>query len=100
MSRGATGPTRRIESMIAKGIRGAVAMAAAVLWALGAPENAFAQTTSYDTISDVRIAMPDGVTLDSDLYIPTTGCPCPPILVQTPHRKSGGGGAEGKTVFA
>jgi putative CocE/NonD family hydrolase len=54
---------------------------------------------SYDTISDVRIAMPDGITLDSDEYVPTTGCPCPTILVQTPYRKSGAVVSEGNTIF-
>ena len=58
---------------------------------------AFAGT--YTTTSDVRIAMPDGVLLDSDEYVPTTGCPCPTILVQTPYRKSGAGVAEGNTIF-
>jgi putative CocE/NonD family hydrolase len=60
---------------------------------------ASAQTTSYTVVSDVRIAMPDGVLLDSDEYIPDTGCPCPTILVQTPYRKSGAGVAEGNTIF-
>jgi len=55
--------------------------------------------TTYDLVSDVRITMSDGITLDSDEYIPTTGCPCPTILVQTPYRKSGAGVAEGNTIF-
>src|SRR4029077_1566861 len=43
--------------------------------------------------------MSDGILLDSDVYVPTTGCPCPTILVQTPYRKSGAGVAEGNTIF-
>ena len=75
-------------------------MIAAAILALAAPSRASAAATSYDTISDVRIAMADGVLLDSDEYVPTTGCPCPTILVQTPYRKSGGAGvAEGNTIF-
>ena len=47
-------------------------------------------TTSYTLNSDVRITMSDGVRLDSDEYVPTTGCPCPVILIQTPYRKQSG----------
>ncbi|TMA79994.1 MAG: CocE/NonD family hydrolase [Deltaproteobacteria bacterium] len=54
---------------------------------------------SYVLTSDVRIAMPDGVLLDSDEYVPTEGCPCPTILVQTPYRKSGSAVGEGNTIF-
>jgi len=71
---------------------------AAVL-AFVVPGTAPAQTTSYDLISDVRIPMADGTLLDSDEYVPTTGCPCPTILVQTPYRKSGAGVSEGNTIF-
>jgi len=66
---------------------------------LAAPGRAGAEPTSYSVISDVRIAMSDGVLLDSDEYIPTTGCPCPTILVQTPYRKSGAAVAEGNPIF-
>jgi putative CocE/NonD family hydrolase len=76
----------------------AAAMLVAVV-ALSAPGNAAAQATAYDTTADVRIVMPDGVSLDSDVYVPTTGCPCPTILIQTPYRKSGPGVAEGNTIF-
>jgi putative CocE/NonD family hydrolase len=55
--------------------------------------------TAYTMTQDVRIPMDDGVTLDSDQYVPTTGCPCPVILIQTPYRKSGGGVAEANTTF-
>src|SRR5579871_6444872 len=55
--------------------------------------------TAYTMTQDVRITMSDGVTLDSDQYVPTTGCPCPVILIQTPYRKSGGGVAEANTTF-
>jgi uncharacterized protein len=44
--------------------------------------------TQYTKNADVRITMRDGISLDSDEYVPTTGCPCPVILVQTPYRKS------------
>jgi putative CocE/NonD family hydrolase len=44
--------------------------------------------TQYTKTADVRITMRDGISLDSDEYVPTTGCPCPVILVQTPYRKS------------
>src|SRR5438477_3955161 len=60
---------------------------------------ALTDPTSYTVVSDVRIPMADGVTLDSDQYIPTTGCPCPTILVQTPYRKSGTAVSEGNTIF-
>src|SRR5215467_9829847 len=71
---------------------------AAVL-AFVVPGTARAQSNSYDLISDVRIPMADGTLLDSDEYVPTTGCPCPTILVQTPYRKSGAGVSEGNTIF-
>src|SRR5579862_7347041 len=67
--------------------------------ALALPTIAPAQSTSYDVVADVRIPMPDGVLLDADEYIPTTGCPCPTILVQTPYRKSGSAVSEGNTIF-
>ena len=55
---------------------------------------------SYTLTKDVRITMSDGVSLDSDEYVPDGGaCPCPVILVQTPYRKSGAGVAEGNTIF-
>ena len=72
---------------------------AAVVLALMAPGTGVAATTAYTLVSDVRIPMTDGVQLDSDEYIPTTGCPCPTILVQTPYRKSGAGVSEGNTIF-
>src|SRR5213593_2297773 len=81
-------------------IRGStVRLLCSLVLALMAPGKAPAATTSYDLVSDVRITMPDGVTLDSDEYVPTTGCPCPTILVQTPYRKSGAGVSEGNTIF-
>src|ERR1043166_10296452 len=58
-----------------------------------------AQPTSYTVTSDVRIPMSDGVLLASDEYVPTTGCPCPTILVQTPYRKSGDAVAAGNPIF-
>src|SRR6266571_5786631 len=72
---------------------------AAAVVALMAPAKSVKATTAYDVVSDVRIPMSDGVLLDSDEYIPTTGCPCPTILVQTPYRKSGAGVSEGNTIF-
>jgi putative CocE/NonD family hydrolase len=44
--------------------------------------------TTFTKTADVRIAMRDGVSLDSDEYVPDGGCPCPVIVVQTPYRKS------------
>src|SRR2546427_4590884 len=76
-----------------------VRLLCSLVLALMAPGKALAATTSYDMVADVRIPMSDGVLLDSDEYIPTTGCPCPTILVQTPYRKSGAGVAEGNTIF-
>ena len=73
-------------------------MTVAAVLAPMAPGKVVAATT-YDVISDVRIPMSDGVLLDSDEYVPTTGCPCPTILVQTPYRKSGAGVSEGNTIF-
>ncbi|HEX6548409.1 MAG TPA: CocE/NonD family hydrolase [Candidatus Dormibacteraeota bacterium] len=58
-----------------------------------------ATTTTYHVQQDVRIAMDDGALLDSDNYIPDSGCPCPVILIQTPYRKSGGGVAEANPYF-
>jgi putative CocE/NonD family hydrolase len=46
--------------------------------------------TSYTKTADVRITMRDGISLDSDQYVPDHACPCPVILVQTPYRKNGG----------
>lgn len=62
------------------------------------PVAAQAATTTYHVIKDVRIAMDDGAQLDSDEYIPGSGCPCPTILIQTPYRK-GGSVAEANPVF-
>jgi putative CocE/NonD family hydrolase len=76
-----------------------VALIAAAVWQLATPPSAGAAPTSYTVVPDVRIAMSDGVLLDSDEYIPTTGCPCPTILVQTPYRKSGTAVAEGNPIF-
>jgi putative CocE/NonD family hydrolase len=45
--------------------------------------------TDYTKTADVRVKMPDGVSLDTDEYVPTRGCPCPVIVIQTPYRKSG-----------
>src|SRR5689334_15464448 len=70
-----------------------------IVLALVLPAVAPAQSTSYDLVSDVRIPMADGVLLDADEYIPTTGCPCPTILVQTPYRKEGSVVSEGNTIF-
>ena len=76
-----------------------VVMMTAALLALLAPGKAVGATTSYGLVSDVRIPMSDGVLLDSDEYIPTAGCPCPTILVQTPYGKSGTAVSEGNTIF-
>src|SRR5919201_4063650 len=63
------------------------------------PPPAAAATSTYHVLRDVRITMDDGVTLDSDQYIPDQGCPCPVILVQTPYRKSDTAVAEANPVF-
>jgi len=76
-----------------------VRLICSLVLALMARGTSFAATTSYNVVADVRIPMSDGVLLDSDEYIPTTGCPCPTILVQTPYRKSGAGVSEGNTIF-
>src|SRR5438309_8691562 len=76
-----------------------VRLLCSLVLALMTPGTVLAATTPYDLVSDVRITMPDGVTLDSDEYVPTSGCPCPTILVQTPYRKSGAGVSEGNTIF-
>jgi putative CocE/NonD family hydrolase len=55
--------------------------------------------TAFTKTADVRITMRDGVRLDSDEYVPTTGCPCPVILVQTPYRKSDTAVAEYNPYF-
>jgi len=60
---------------------------------------ALAATTSYNVTSGVRITMNDGVVLDSDEYVPTEGCPCPTILVQTPYGKSNSAVSEGNPIF-
>jgi len=73
----------------------ALMMAAAVL----AAGQARAATTSYNVTSGVRITMNDSVLLDSDEYVPTEGCPCPTILVQTPYGKSSSAVAEGNPIF-
>jgi len=81
------------------GYLAAALLLTAVAFVLGAPRSAPAEPTSYAMTPDVRITMPDGVQLDSDEYVPTTGCPCPTILVQTPYRKSGSVVSEGNTLF-
>jgi putative CocE/NonD family hydrolase len=73
----------------------ALMMAAAVL----AAGQALAATTSYNVTSGVRITMNDSVVLDSDEYVPTEGCPCPTILVQTPYGKSNSAVSEGNPIF-
>jgi putative CocE/NonD family hydrolase len=55
--------------------------------------------TTFTKTADVRITMRDGIHLDSDEYVPTTGCPCPVILVQTPYRKSGTAVGEYNSYF-
>ena len=75
-------------------------MTATALWMMAiAAISAFAATTSYTMVSDVRVPMSDGILLDTDQYIPTSGCPCPTILIQTPYRKSGSAVGEANTVF-
>jgi len=52
------------------------------------PQGTTDPVTTFTKTSDVRITMRDGISLDSDEYVPDHGCPCPVILVQTPYRKS------------
>ena len=75
------------------------AVAAALAPLVLLPPPAVAATTTYHVLRDVRITMDDGVSLDSDQYIPDQGCPCPVILVQTPYRKSDTAVAEANPVF-
>src|SRR5438105_4717358 len=84
---------RRISLIASLVVLAAAAFGGAVHAATQSP------VTAYTMTQDVRITMDDGVTLDSDQYVPTAGCPCPVILVQTPYRKSGGGVGEANTVF-
>jgi putative CocE/NonD family hydrolase len=55
--------------------------------------------TTYSITHDVRIGTPDGISLDSDEYVPDSGCPCPVIVIQTPYRKSGQVVGEGNTYY-
>ena len=72
-------------------LAGAVAFGAGSV-VVAAPHAAAAGTgdpvTAFTKTADVRITMRDGISLDSDEYVPNSGCPCPVILVQTPYRKS------------
>ena len=40
-----------------------------------------------DIVSDVRVAMRDGVELATDVYLPPASGPCPTLLVRTPYGK-------------
>ncbi len=71
----------------------------AMALSLAAPARILAEPTQYVTTTDVRIPMTDSVLLDSDEYVPTTGCPCPTILVQTPYGKSNSVVSEGNPIF-
>ncbi len=93
---------------MSKAGRGLLALLGAVTLvgtsALFAPPHAAAAGTSdpvtiFTKTADVRITMRDGISLDSDEYVPTTGCPCPVILVQTPYRKSDSTVAEYNPYF-
>jgi putative CocE/NonD family hydrolase len=69
-------------------------MSALGLFAVGAqaasnPPGTTDPVTAYTKTADVRVAMPDGTSLDTDEYVPNKGCPCPVIMIQTPYRKSG-----------
>jgi putative CocE/NonD family hydrolase len=55
--------------------------------------------TAYTKTADVRLKTPDGISLDTDEYVPNSGCPCPVIVIQTPYRKSGQVVGEGNTYF-
>jgi putative CocE/NonD family hydrolase len=45
-------------------------------------------TTTFTKHADVRVQI-NGISIDTDEYVPDTGCPCPVLLVQTPYRKNG-----------
>ena len=72
--------------------RGFIAIAVAVALVgpltLNAARAASGDTTNYRTVQDITIVMSDGVKLSANAFIPTTGCPCPAILSQTPYRKT------------
>ncbi len=43
--------------------------------------------TAYTQTTNVPIVMDDGVVLESDVYTPTPGCPCPTVVIFTPYGK-------------
>ena len=45
-------------------------------------------TTAFTLHQDIFIPMSDGTDISANLFVPTTGCPCPTILNQTPYRKA------------
>jgi putative CocE/NonD family hydrolase len=45
-------------------------------------------TTTFTKHADVRVQI-NGISIDTDEYVPDKGCPCPVLLVQTPYRKNG-----------
>ena len=82
---------RKGMNRVAMTLIGAIAVATGVLTLSPARVSAAGTTdpvTTFTKTADVRITMRDGVSLDSDEYVPDHGCPCPVILVQTPYRKS------------
>ncbi|MGI8609558.1 MAG: CocE/NonD family hydrolase [Candidatus Dormibacteria bacterium] len=79
---------RRIVLLVLCGLA-ALSLFGAVAQAAPSAAGTSDRVTAFNKTSDVRVTMPDGVSLDTDEYVPTTGCPCPVIMVQTPYRKSG-----------
>lgn len=82
---------RIVPRRLAVAALGPIVAAAGLAVATPSPAAAAGATdpvTAYTKTADVRITMRDGISLDSDEYVPTIGCPCPVILVQTPYRKS------------
>ena len=55
--------------------------------------------TTFTKTADIRVKMADGISLDTDQYVPDKGCPCPVIVVQTPYRKSGAAVGEYNPYF-
>ncbi|MGE5333387.1 MAG: CocE/NonD family hydrolase, partial [Nitrososphaerota archaeon] len=57
-----------------------------VSWLLKLPP---AETHHYTVRRDVRVPMPDGVTLLADHYVPRSQRPCPTLLIRTPYGRRG-----------
>src|SRR4051794_40044424 len=74
--------------MIKRGLLAIAVVAASVAPLATVARAATGDTTEYRTVQDMSITMSDGVHLSANAFIPTTGCPCPAVLSQTPYRKT------------